>query len=79
MDEPGPRRKRKKGKLTIETRPWTAVRIDGKRVGVTPLAIEVAAGKHRVTLENDESGVRRELDVNVSADEPTVLRLDLRK
>ncbi len=71
--------RRKKGKLTVETRPWTNVRVDGKRAGSTPLAIELTVGRHRVTMENDESGIRREVDVVISSDEPTVLRLDLRK
>jgi eukaryotic-like serine/threonine-protein kinase len=75
-------RKKKKirtGRLVVETRPWTKVKIDGKNAGVTPLAIEVSAGSHKLLLENDESGVRREVDVKVIADDTTTLRLDLRK
>lgn len=74
-----PRKPKKYGRLTIDTRPWTTVRLDGKKVGVTPLALDVALGKHRVLLENSDSGVRRELDIVVGAEEPAVLRLDLRK
>ena len=45
------------------------MRIDGRKIGVTPLALEFAVGKHRVLLENNASGVRREVEVVVSADE----------
>jgi serine/threonine protein kinase len=71
--------KKKKGKLQVDTRPWTHVRVNGKRAGTTPVAIVLTVGKHRVTLENEESGIRREVDVVINSDEPTMLRLDLRK
>jgi eukaryotic-like serine/threonine-protein kinase len=73
------RRPARLGRLIVETRPWTVVKLDGRRVGVTPLAVEVPVGAHKLLLENKETGLRRELEVRIQADEPTVLRLDLRK
>lgn len=67
------------GRLIVETRPWTRVSIDGRSVGETPLEQSVPVGRHRVLLENEASGVRRELDVEVRTNTPTILRLDLRK
>lgn len=39
-------------RLSVNARPWARVRIDGREVGVTPLAdLPVAPGRHRVRAE----------------------------
>jgi hypothetical protein len=42
------------GRLVVDSRPGAAsVFIDGRRVGVTPLLLDVATGPHTVRLERD--------------------------
>ena len=55
-----------KGYLSINSNPWTAVTIDGKAVGNTPLVnFKVPPGRHIVLMENRDLGVRRKRVVDV--------------
>ncbi|RMG21628.1 MAG: hypothetical protein D6729_00410 [Deltaproteobacteria bacterium] len=61
------------GFLTLLTRPWARVRIDGKRTGLTTPIFRhpLPAGEHEVVLENEASGVRKRLKVAIEAGEET--------
>ena len=63
------------GVLRINTRPWSAIRVDGVAVGNTPqMNIKVSAGTHTITLENPQFGVKQKLTVTVRPGE-TVTRV----
>jgi len=54
------------GRLSINTDPWSHVRLDGRRLGTTPiLGQEVAPGRHRLTLWNPVHGVQKTVVVDV--------------
>ena len=73
-----PRETKATGRLVIETRPWSEVKLDGRPLGLTPLSMEVRIGRRRLVLENREQSLRRELFIGVDRDTPTVVRADLR-
>jgi hypothetical protein len=67
------------GWLTLDTRPWGTVYLDGRRLGVTPFArVQLPAGKHRLIIDLEDSGRRRPLPVQVAAHAETRLTLQLR-
>ncbi|MBW2736354.1 MAG: serine/threonine protein kinase, partial [Deltaproteobacteria bacterium] len=48
------------GTLHLNAVPWAHVTIDGKKRGTTPLeGIMIPVGRHRITLENPEQGLKR--------------------
>ena len=66
------------GELSIDAEPWAYVSIGGKALGPTPLAhVRLAAGQHRLLLENPDAAVSRTVPVTIRADERTVLRVRL--
>ncbi len=70
--------KKRMGRLVVETRPWSEVRLGGKLLGITPLAVAVPVGKHALRLVNPPTKLTRTVSVTVSEDKPAVLRVDLR-
>jgi len=55
-----------KGYLSVTTTPWSAVHIDGKPMGNTPVVrVELEAGSHQVLMENRDLGVRRKKVVTI--------------
>lgn len=67
-----------KGRLTLDTEPYTQVFIRGKRVGDTPLVEHpLPVGIHTVTLINEEWGIKQTIEVEVSAGVTTEKRLKL--
>jgi len=62
--------------LSINTRPWTKVYVDGRFVRNTPLMrYEVPSGAHRVTLINEDFNIRETVTVRVQPGEnKTVIR-----
>ncbi len=44
------------GMLAITVTPWAQVAIDGRGYGTTPVHAKLAAGRHRVTLDNPDAG-----------------------
>ncbi len=69
------------GFLNVGARPWAHITIDGKRWPYqTPQAgIELPAGKHQVTLTNDETGVTKNQSVIIKAGAYRTVMLDMRK
>ena len=67
------------GYLSVQTNPWTAVYVDGKAIGNTPIAdFRVATGSHSVLMENRDLGVRRKINVFVRSNEHVRLSEDLK-
>lgn len=67
-----------KGRIVVRVNPWAEVTLDGKRVGLTPLApIEVVPGKHRITLANSELGKTKNVTVDVRSRKDEIVRVDL--
>jgi len=56
------------GYLTLNTKPWAKVSIDGKPFGSTPLfKMKLAPGRHEVRLVNEESGVNVKRSIEIEA------------
>ena len=70
----------KKGKLTIQSKPWGKVFIDGQDTGkFTPLVeMSIPAGKHHIRLVNDAVGLSDSFVVVVRADQTVVETRTLR-
>jgi hypothetical protein len=67
------------GYLSVQTNPWTAVYVDGKAIGNTPIAdFRIATGNHSVIMENRDLGVRRKINVFVRGNEHVRLSEDLK-
>ena len=63
---PAPPASREPGFLTVLSRPWADVSIDGKKIQQTPMTRrEVPAGRHTIELRNDEFGKSKRVVVNV--------------
>ncbi|HET9452171.1 MAG TPA: serine/threonine-protein kinase [Aggregicoccus sp.] len=57
---------------------WASLRVDGAPSGTTPAVLKLPVGEHRIVLER--SGFRRETHrVQVKAETPTALRIELRR
>ena len=69
------------GFLNVGARPWAHISIDGKRWPYqTPQAgIELPAGKHNITLTNDETGVTKSQSVIIKAGAYRTVMMDMRK
>lgn len=69
------------GSLTIYSRPWTEVTIDGTSYGATPLdgPIELKPGVHVLQLANAAEGIRHRQRVKVQPGKDITIRKDFRK
>ena len=55
------------GKLTLDSTPWSTVYLDGKKVGITPIArLRVPAGEHTLRLETSDKQ-QRTIKIHVPA------------
>ncbi len=67
------------GVLSINTVPWSQVFVDGRLIGNTPqMRIVLSAGKHRVTLVNDNFNIREVTRVTIKPGETTKRVLTLK-
>ncbi len=68
-----PRAASAKGTLLISAKPPCAIYIDGKNTGLkTPQRdIKLSAGNHRITLVNEEHGIKESFSVGIEAGEQT--------
>ena len=65
--------------LTVGTRPWTTVVLDGKSLGSTPLyKVSIPAGRHTLLLHNDDEGIRQTSVIDVRPGETKKLDLTLK-
>lgn len=66
-----------KGALSVNSRPWSQVTIDGKLIGNTPqLSVPLVAGRHKVKLSNPELGIVRGFTVDIVAGETTTKTIE---
>jgi serine/threonine-protein kinase len=69
---------RGRGTLRVAVTPWAEVTIDGRVLGVTPLApVDLGEGAHQVALKNGELGIVAKRHVTVTPGKETLLKLDL--
>ena len=65
-----------RGKLTLQTTPWTEVFLGSKRLGESPLLeVPLPVGKHTLRLVNAEAGVKTSVEVEILANKTTVKKL----
>ena len=68
------------GIVSIETTPWSQVRIDGRRIGRTPIRHhKLPAGAHRIELNNPVVGLKRTLEVIIHPGKHTRLNVELER
>jgi hypothetical protein len=71
-------KKKVSGTLSVVTTPWTAVFVDGKKVGNTPIVKKaLPAGKHEVKLVSEDLGLEETVTVKIVAGEHTKIVRDL--
>jgi serine/threonine-protein kinase len=76
--KPKPVVPREKGKLSLQTTPWSNVYFGGKNLGETPLVnVELPAGRHRLKLVNDEKKLSTTIEVEIKPNQTTGLKLKL--
>ncbi|MCC6332952.1 MAG: protein kinase [Myxococcales bacterium] len=77
--DPKPARPRAaRGKLTLDTTPWSEVYLKGKKLGDTPLVdYSLPPGLHVLTLVNDGKGVKSVIEVDIQSGKTTVKKLKL--
>ncbi len=67
-----------RGRLTLDTVPWTRVYSGKSLLGETPLiGVLVPAGLRTLRLVNVEQGINRSIEVEISAGQTTVKKLNL--
>lgn len=68
------------GLLTINSLPWSRVKIDGTYMGNTPLIkLQVTAGKHRVQLQGSDRKVRKAFWVTIRRGQQRAFTFDFTK
>jgi serine/threonine-protein kinase len=68
-----------KGSLTINTQPWSEVWVDGKKLGLTPLAYkELPAGRHKLVLKNPRLQLKKTVWIRIQPGKTTEMEVDLR-
>ncbi len=71
-----------KGRLSVQTRPWAFIYVDGELVSKTPVVDhELAPGKHIVTAKPEEAGLEKDFEVIIKPGQTTMLikTLDISK
>lgn len=78
------------GMLSLDSKPWTEVLVDGERKGPTPVpGLRLPAGRHKITLINSTYSIKESFRVEIKAgrierivkdysDRPEVHRIDAR-
>ncbi len=67
------------GELVVSVKPWATVTVKGHGTQDTPARFKLPAGKHKVTLVNDDLDVRVTVTVRIRDGKPTTLSRDFRK
>jgi serine/threonine-protein kinase len=66
------------GVLRINSRPWSIVTIDGKKIGNTPqMNVVLPAGSHSVHLVNPQFGFKKTVKVKLAPGETQTKIVDL--
>jgi len=67
-----------RGKLTLDTSPWSEVFLKGRKLGDTPLVdFPLAPGIYVLTLVNDGKNIRGQIEVEIQPGKTTVKKLKL--
>jgi serine/threonine-protein kinase len=53
------------GHLTLTTRPWTAIYLDGKHVGQTPIELTLSPGQHEIKMIGKDQRIRKTMTLDV--------------
>lgn len=78
LRSPTPTKGADKGFLTLDTTPWSEVTLNGRRLGVTPLAnVELPSGSHTLVLRNPQIGIRTQYTVNIQPGKTLTRRLGI--
>jgi eukaryotic-like serine/threonine-protein kinase len=75
---PAPPKAAARGKMTIDTVPWSEVFLNGKKLGDTPLVdYPMPAGLHVLKLVNEDKGLKSSVEIEVQPGKTTVKKLKL--
>jgi hypothetical protein len=75
---PAPKKIVARGKLTLDTTPWTEVFLSNKKLGDTPIVeLPMPAGRHVLKLVNEGKGIRNAIEVDIEPGKTTVKKLNL--
>ncbi len=67
-----------KGRLSLQTSPWSIVYFGKKSLGETPLVnVPLPAGRQRLVLINDERKLKTTIEVEIKPNQTTTLKLKL--
>jgi serine/threonine-protein kinase len=66
-----------RGRLRLDATPYALVSLEGKRLGITPIDVELPAAAHTLTLRNPERGIETTYRVEVIAGESLLRRVEL--
>ncbi|MDD5307051.1 MAG: serine/threonine protein kinase [Deltaproteobacteria bacterium] len=70
-----PANRPKTAEVSINSKPWSNVTLDGKPAGATPIRdLKIPAGKHKVVLTNPVLGLSRTLSFSVKPGEDKLIR-----
>jgi serine/threonine-protein kinase len=62
------------GTLSVQTRPWSKVYINGKFIKNTPLVrYQLKAGVYRVTVEDSTNNIKKDFRATIKAGQSTTL------
>lgn len=76
--EPKPAAATGTGRLRVNSRPWSNVTLNGRRIGSTPiLNHEVPAGRHTLKLHNPDLDLSQTIQVNVGSGKTVTKRVTL--
>jgi hypothetical protein len=65
------------GRLRLSATPYAVVSLDGRRLGITPIDVELPATAHTLTLRNPERRIETTYRVQIVAGESLSRRLEL--
>jgi serine/threonine-protein kinase len=66
-----------RGRLRLEASPYAVVSLEGRRLGITPIDVELPAAAHILTLRNPERGIETTYRVQIVAGESLLRRVEL--
>jgi hypothetical protein len=66
-----------RGRLRLDASPYAVVSLAGRRLGITPIDVELPAATHILTLRNPERGIETTYRVQVVAGESLLRRVEL--
>jgi len=62
------------GVLLVISRPWSNVKVDGRRLGPTPVRVELAPGWHRLELKHEDLVHRERVRIRAGESERVMHR-----